>query len=565
MAERLYTRKATGLVREIGTLTAVIIAIANVVGLGWQKRVFQSTGWTPLAEDKFLLGIHPVVMAFLLAGIVIVLSLYVFSMLSAAMPRSGGGYIFISRIIGPAWGFVATWLQFWAVAVSYGLIAVAVMEAVWLFGGIAGITLPSFLLTPWGLFFSGVVIVAIFSTIACFGIKMTGYLLHTIFWIPAAILVIIYILFLTATPQTMEAGVKAIWGHEAAEYTQAAIAQGMADIAAKNSYWGAVASALLAAYWAYIGYAAASFVAGEVKEAHKTLPRAMFTSGVVIILIYMTISTLMARAAMMAGRVTTDQGTFSLMSAMGFLNYGGGSFADAGLPKIGGWMPMVAAMQAAGIGMKWVLPLLVFFAALWVANDIPPFILTTSRMIFAMAFDRLLPPRLADVNERWHSPINAIIFVSVVSVLFGCTSEANLFGPDGLNWGWLHPILSSAGAIAATDLWDIIFFTIVCAAGALFPLRKPDIFERSPFRLGKTWTIVIGALATLFNFLIFWVIAASPKAWNLFGIKSFRDALPFLFTLFLAAVGYLIYWYYSNEARRTGVELKTLFTELPPD
>jgi hypothetical protein len=38
-----------------------------------------------------------------------------------------------------------------------------------------------------------------------------------------------------------------------------------------------------------------------------------------------------------------------------------------------------------------------------------------------------------------------------------------------------------------------------------------------------------------------------------------------LFSLFLALVGILIYWYYANEARRTGVNMKTIFTEIPPD
>ncbi|MGQ9585647.1 MAG: APC family permease [Anaerolineae bacterium] len=560
--EKLYTRKATGLVREIGILVAVLIAIANVVGLGWQKRVFQATGWTPLPESKFFLGIHPVVMAFLVAGIVILISLYCFSMLAAAMPRSGGGYIFISRIIGPGWGFVATWLQFWSVAVSYGLIAVAVMEAVMIFGGLAGIEVAGALATPLGLFLFGTLVVVIFSTIASFGVKMTGYLLQVLFWVPAVVLVLVYFVFLMASPSVMEKGVQVLWGHTAAEYTQAAINQGMADAAAKNTYWSAVASAILAAYWAYIGYAAASFVAGEVKEAHKTLPRAMFISGLTIIFTYMTISTLMSRAAQMAGRV----GDFSLMSAMGFLNYGGGSFADAGLPKIGGWMPMVAAMQAAGMGWTWLMPLLVFFAAFWVANDIPPFILTTSRMIFAMAFDRLLPARLADVNERWHSPINAIAFVSVVSILFGCTAESELFGKGGL-WlgqGW-YSIFSSGGAIAATDIWDIIFFTVVAAAALLFPIRKADIFERSPFRLAKTWTMVLAALAVLGNLIMFYVVATHPKGWNLFGIKDIFTAMPFLFSIVLAGVGYLIYWYYANRAKATGVELKTLFTEIPPD
>ena len=327
-AEKLYMRKATGLVREIGILTAVIIAICNTVGLGWQKRVFQATGWTPLAENKYFLGIHPMVMAFLLAGLVIIVSLYCYAMLSAAMPRSGGGYIFISRILSPPLGYVATWFQFWSVALSYGMIAVAVFEALQIFGGLAFPTLGEAgwfkaLSTPQGMFLTGTVIVIIFSTIASFGVKMTGQMLQVMFWIPAIILIGVYILFLTASSGVMEKGVGLLFGgHKSIEYTQAAIKNGLATAAAKNSYWGAVFSAMVAAYWAYIGYAAASFVAGEVKEAHKTLPRAMLISGVAIIFIYMTISTLLARAGTMIGTQTVGADKFSLMSAVAYLRFG---------------------------------------------------------------------------------------------------------------------------------------------------------------------------------------------------------------------------------------------------
>jgi amino acid transporter len=577
-AEKLYMRKATGLVREIGILTAVIIAICNVVGLGWQKRVFQATGWTPLAENKYFLGIHPMVMAFFLGGIVILLSLYCFAMLSAAMPRSGGGYIFISRILSPPLGFVATWFQFFSVAVSYGLIAVAVFEALQIFGGLAFPTLGAAgwfkaLSTPWGMFLTGTVIVLIFSFIASFGIKMTGYLLQIMFWIPATILIGVYILFLMASPEVMEKGLGALFGgHKSVEYTQAALKNGLATVAAKNTYWGAVFAAMVAAYWAYIGYAAASFVAGEVKEAHKTLPRAMLISGAAIILIYMTISTLLARAGTMIGTQTVGGDQFSLMSAVAFLRNGtcdvcGGGWADAvKLPGIGAWMPMFAAMQAAGMGLKWFLFLIVLFSMFWVANDIPPFILTTSRMVFAMAFDRMLPPRLADVNEKWHSPVNAVIATSVVAILLGCTAEADLFSKGGLWLGNLvHSIINPGGAVAATDLWDVIFFTSVAIAAMAFPILKPEIFARSAFRASKTTTIIIGALAVLGNLWAGWIFATDAHGWNLFGIKDLETAMPFLFTLFLGLVGCLVYWYYANEARRTGVNMKTIFTEIPPD
>jgi APA family basic amino acid/polyamine antiporter len=560
--EPLYTRRATGLVRQIGIVTAVVIALSNVIGLGWQKRVFQATGWTPVGESQYPLGIHPIVMAFLITGSVMLVSLYVFSMLAAAMPKSGGGYVFISRVLSPGLGFVATWLQFFAVAVTYGLVAVATFEAVAIFGGLAGISLPPWLDYGWGYFIGGVVVIAIFGTLASLGIRLTGYLLHSLFWVPAVMLAVIYIIFLTATPETMEQGTEVLFGHSAIEYTQAAIDQGMARAAAGNTYGKAVASAILAAYWAYIGYAAASFVAGEVREAPSTLPRAMFISGLLIMFIYMTISSLMVRAARTAGQV----GDFSLMSAIGYMNSGGGDFAAAGLPPIGGWMPMIAAVQAAGLGMRWVMPLLVLFAALWVANDIPPFILTTSRMIFAMAFDRLLPSKLAEVNRRWRSPVNAIIFVSAVSIILGCSAEADLFAEGHFYLGrFIYSIVNPAGAIAATDIWDILFFLAVAVAGMLFPIRKPGLFERSPFRLEREWSIAMGALAVVGNLVMLYVVATHPQAWNLFGINDLESAMPFLFSIFLILAGAGVYAYCRNRARRAGVDLNAVFGELPPD
>ena len=87
--KKLFVRKATGLVREIGPLTAAIIILCNTMGLGWQKRVFQFTGAAPLPENLWIAGMPPMVMAFLIGGIIIILSVLSFAILIAAMPRSG--------------------------------------------------------------------------------------------------------------------------------------------------------------------------------------------------------------------------------------------------------------------------------------------------------------------------------------------------------------------------------------------------------------------------------------------------------------------------------------------
>jgi amino acid transporter len=669
MAEehKLFTRKATGLVRSIGIPTAVILALCNVVGLGWQKKIFQAAAWSPIGESTYILGIHPIVMAFLIAGAVILLSVYCFAVLSAAMPKSGGGYIFISRIMSPRLGFVATWLQFWSVAVSYGIVAVAVVEVVILFGARAGLSggARDFLEMPWVMFGIGALTMLLFSSIAALGIRQTGRLLHVIFWIPVAVLVVVYILFITATPESMERGVIGIYGYAPVVYTKAAIGAGMADIGSKIGYWAAVGTAILAAYWAFIGYASATFVAGEVKEAHKSLPKALFISGIAVVVLYMSVSTLMARAGMMVGKPHGED--YSLMTSVAFLNYGklpkeskhddfkwaqaelsrdgevvlflqkGESLFEAsgrklaeeelirigpsslgaldrviadtemsargrhgqgteawqlarlealrqrvaaspagtpnaikgmdpeslarmakdGLPKIGGWMPFMADIQAAGVGINWLMIVLVIFAALWVANDIPPFILTSSRMIFAMAFDGVLPKGLAKVNAKWHSPVNAVIFVSLASVL-GAAAEANIFGKNA-------PIISSGGVLTNTSMWDATFFTFCALACVYFPIRKAGIFEKSPFRAGKWVVMLLGILATSGNGILLVVMALGKDGWNLLGLKSLSDAGTFIFSVCLIAAGLLIFEYFSRRSERTGVELTTIFTEIPPD
>jgi amino acid transporter len=645
MAEehKLFTRKATGLVRSIGISTAVILALCNVVGLGWQKKVFQAAGWAPISENSYLWGMHPIVMAFLVAGIVILVSVYCFAVLSAAMPKSGGGYIFISRILNPRLGFVATWLQFWSVAVSYGIIAVAVMEVIVKFGGRAGVSpgVISTLKIPWLQFALGAGVMAIFSAIATFGIKQTGRLLHVIFWIPAAMLVVVYILFISATPETMEAGVLAAYKYPAVLYTKAALAAGMAEAGASTGYWEAVSTAIIAAYFAFIGYASATFVAGEVKEAHKSLPKALFISGIAIVILYMSISTLMVRAGRMAG----EEGDYSFLTSIAYLNYGEapgkseeqkfelagkkageeelvkigppalaaldkvigsaqkegdsesvarltelrakvaaspeGAVPEAkqiqylvnaakdGLPYIGGWLPFMADIQATGWGIDWLMVVLVVFAALWVANDIPPFILTSSRMIFAMAFDGVLPKTLAKVNAKWHSPVNAVIFVSLVSVL-GAAAEANIFGEDA-------PIISSNGILTNTSIWDAIFFTFCAVACIYFPVRKAGIFEKSPFRASKPVVMLIGILATVGNGILLLAMALTKDGWNLLGWRwegetfwaslgtFLSDAGAFLFSVCLIVAGLVIYQWFSGSSKRTGVELTTIFTEIPPD
>jgi len=563
MEKVVWVRKATGLTREIGTITAVIIILCLVIGAGWQKRVFQVTGWSPVPESTFVLGLSPMCFAFILTAIPALATFFCLGFLSAAMPRSGGGYIHISRVIHPLAGFTVTWIEFCWFWLAYGMISTLILESLMMFGGLAGWNIAPFV-NPYSLFLWGTLMICIFAALCSFGVRWFGWLIQILFWIPALILLGMYAIYLSATPSSVAAGVVALTGHTAEEYTKAALAQGMAT-AFKGGYWDAVNVAVIGAAWAWTGFASVTFAAGEVKEASKRFVGVMMTGGIILTIFYVTISQLMANTAMMAGKI----GDWSFFSAWGYLSYGGGDLAKAGLPAVKAWNPIMAAIAARGMGWEWIMAFLAVVGAFWLFNDLPPIILGSSRMIFAMAFDGMLPRGLADVNERWHSPIMAIWF-TVVWALIGVASESGIFNPaaGGIDIGPLSLIFTTG--IAAGDLWDYIYFTAICLTGALIYYRRRDLYDRSP-----TWKVsiagvplvaIVGIIGVVTNLWCDYVFLFNEKALNVGGITvTLESIFPFLFTLILLLIPVVLYFYYKARAKVTGVDYKTIFTEIPPE
>ncbi|KPV63267.1 MAG: putative fructoselysine transporter [Candidatus Bathyarchaeota archaeon BA1] len=558
--KKVFVRKATGLVREIGMLTGVIIVMAHVVGLGWQKRVFQTIGWLPIKETLYWGGLPPLFWAFVACGIVVLLNIFCWSAMGASMPRAGGGYVYVSRIVNPTLGFVTGWSMFMADVIAYGLIAAACVEALYLFGMVAGIAVP---LTSFLIFGTGLLVILIFSAVAVFGTKPLVAFMHIIFWIPVVVTILMIAVLLGVTPEAMEAGIRAITGHGAIEYTRAALAQGMREVAAPYGMMEAIGVGSIGAYWAYIGYTATTYVAGEVKEAYKSLPKILFTAGLLIIFLYLLVPTLGARACMMAGR----EAEYSFLSSWGFLSYGKGSLAAAGLPGIKGWIPIAGALASEGMGLWWMKYLLVFFGVLWPANDIPPFIFVCSRIIFAMSFDRVLPETLAAVSARFYSPINAIVFVGLFSIL-GVLAESDIFAPPpwGIGVPWLFTWVNSGSGICATDLWDVICFFFASIAAILFVFRRRDIYEKSPFKIpiaGVPLITIMGVLALFGNLWLMHVIIFSP--YSAMNPAYPEGVISIAVTVGFIILGLIIYWAYRARGRAIGVDYSTVYAEIPPE
>jgi len=577
--EKLFVRKATGLVREIGAITAIIIVMANTIGLGWQKRIFQYTGYAPLPENLYLGGIPPMTMAFIIGGIAILLSVLAVSVLSAAMPRSGGGYVVISRILSPGWGFLGAWLEFLSIAWSFGIIAVAVFEGLYFImgpiafglnfgGGVNDVTL----------FSAGLILVLVFTVIGVFGIKMTGRLLQAMFWIPAVLTFYVFGLLSQANSTTLVQGMSSVLGNAPSAYVTAAVNQGLDGAAAGvGGYWGAVSTALVGAYFAYIGYAASTFVAGEIKEANKALPRTLVLASLLIIALYVSISIVASSAVKGVASVTLPNGnTYSLLTAWSWLSYGCSSPASstasnclvyAGLPNVKLWTTTVAGLTGNGIGLGGLNVLLVVFGVFWIANDIPPFILTGSRILFAMSFDRVLPSKLSNINDRFHSPVIAVIATGIVGIL-GCFSESGIVDAGGtLNKAGntvLSQILGSGGGVQITDFYDSFFFTLFTLSLVILPLRasRRQIFETAPYKPGGKWGMVLLGLAGFgANLFVDYEFGVAPG--GDFAIASSSPVTyAIIFALAVAILGVVIFYVHRM---RKGIAYSTIFAQIPPE
>jgi amino acid transporter len=134
--------------------------------------------------------------------------------------------------------------------------------------------------------------------------------------------------------------------------------------------------------------------------------------------------------------------------------------------------------------------LLIAVMGLWFFGWAGTLFLSSTRVIFAAAFDRVLPEFAANISAKRRVPYGALLFMIVPAILI---SLAWSFAPSIQTW-----FLWATGVIAITFLGTSI-------AAAILPWRRRDIFQASPIARYKiagipviTITGVVSALFLLF-------------------------------------------------------------------
>jgi amino acid transporter len=172
------------------------------------------------------------------------------------------------------------------------------------------------------------------------------------------------------------------------------------------------------------------------------------------------------------------------------------------------------------------------------------------RSAFAWAFDRVLPTKLADVNDRTHTPVPAILTV------MGLITVMLLWSVEGTSFEmWL-----ALGVLAG-----VVCVWIVAVAAFTFPNRRPDLYKASPANVNWFGIPVLKIVAPL-SAAVMAFLVADVLAYPALAIQTFAHwwYVPG-FMAAVAAVGLAIFYIAKAVRMRQGINIDLVYKELPPE
>jgi basic amino acid/polyamine antiporter, APA family len=523
----LYVRQSSGLVRTVGARTALfanLVAMGIIVNYFW--IVFASAGY-PNANLVTTVGI----------GVLINVGVgYVYWMLSSAMPRSGGDYVFMGRIFHPSIGLgtnllftvvFVTWAGYFAYYVS--LYAIPMMLASYSVAGGGATALSDaawFTANNGNLFLVGFIVLLLVLLISLLPTKWVFRTTVGIFVVTAVIYVVMIALLLSTNQSTFASHWNAANPASQSYATVAASGASGDAITFQGTFLGIVYTML-----SFIGYANSSYYAGEIRgNPTRTQGLAIFGAPIIfaglIALLYAATYYTFGRdfiIGVSGGYVT---GTVTLQAIPSPL------FLAAYLTS----NPMLAAFLSFGI-------VLTFFGFAFIYFIIP------TRNLFAWSFDRVLPSFFTRVSK------NGVPWVAVIALWFSALVSLYVA---------VYTSLFTYLSYSNFGFWFAV--GIVCLGGALFPFLRPKLFAQAPRIVrAKVGAVPIITLVGIASWAGAWFVsyAAStatyvePSGAYAYGYLLF---LPIVFVL-----GIVLYFVSYAIQKARGVPVDLISKELPPD
>jgi APA family basic amino acid/polyamine antiporter len=218
-------------------------------------------------------------------------------------------------------------------------------------------------------------------------------------------------------------------------------------------------------------------------------------------------------------------------------------------PALPVW-PYPALFAAFLTTSKFVQFLVVVLMSLWWFGWSGTVFLSSTRVIFAAAFDRLLPEKVAEVDERTGTPIYALLLMVIPSVFVAYLFAYNI-------WNFQTLTLCSTLVIAVTYLGTTI-------SAIVLPYTKPDLYKSSPIAKYNVFGIPLITVAGVIfgGFLVFllyeWLF--DPNALYGIGLSNTSSVIYMLAMYVLAAI---IYFGFKSYRKRGGIDMDKVQSEIP--
>lgn len=233
---------------KIGFNTAVSVVIANMIGTG----VFTSLGF----QVMHISSGFAILMLWVVGGILALCGAFVYGEIGSAFPESGGEYNYLSKLYHPSIGFLSGW-----VSVTVGFAAPIAAASVALSMYVTKIY-PS--VNAVFLAFTVIILITIIHSI---NLKAGG-LFQRVLTLIKVICIVMFIGFGLYYPPVHTISFRpdaGVW---------------------KDIFSTAFAGSLIYVTYAYSGWNAAAYISGEIKNARKNLPKALFVGTLIVMFIY---------------------------------------------------------------------------------------------------------------------------------------------------------------------------------------------------------------------------------------------------------------------------------------
>ena len=533
-ARGLFVRQSSGLIREFRPFDVFVF---NTLGY--------ALGLVLAVVPSFAAGLWPEQNVLLIVTIGTILTLAnaaMYGYLSGILPRSGGDYVYLSRVVHPGVGFTAnwgfTWSQFLGLAlyaaftVNFGL-AVALATVGHATGNDTLVDWSASVGKDWQTFLIGLGLLALVAYV----LTLSPRTLRTIFlvgFVPAMFgTIVTLIVFLMTTRDEFVSKFNAFMAENADGQTYQGLIDGAAEAgfsAGDATFLGALLAIPLG-YWIYIGFTYSAYIGGEVKQASKTQPRMILATLLFAYLVYMLI---FWRYYDVVGKdftnsvvyldAETDDGSGLPVSPV--LNFFAGIMTDSTIVNV-------------IIGVSFIL---------WHALLLPVIGMVCTRNLFAWSFDGVMPRQLATVGERTHAPwVAALVITAIAAVLLALYVFTSFF-----------TIVVNYIVIFSIAFWIASF------AAILLPYRRPELFNQAPEavrrRIGGIPVISLLGVGNLILFTLILIASFDTPAFS--GPTSGR-AIAFVVGIYV--VGAILYFVSRAMQKQRGVDLDLLYKEIPPE